>query len=265
MINFPEISSNIISYPFEIKWYGIMYLLAFLQFYLLGLYLLKNNKKDTEIKDEKELSDLLFYGILGVVIGGRLGEVFFYHPIDHLSNPLKILAFREGGMSYHGGLIGVLISIFYWIHKNNKDFWKTTDFIVPLIPLGYAFGRLGNFINQELLGTPTTMIWGILYEGQTQPLHPVTIYHSIEGFLTFLILNFLRKRKLTSGILTAFYLIVSSVFRIINEFFRQPDYTVFLGKIAISSGQLLSIPIMLIGCFILLYILLKKSAKKGDF
>lgn len=249
MIQIHTIDPNIISYPIEIKWYGIMYLMAYLQFYLIGKWSL--NEK-SEIKNTEELKDLLFYGILGVVIGGRLGEVFLYSPSYYFHNPLQILAFRNGGMSYHGGLIGVLISTMYWIKKEKKDIWKTFDFIVPLIPLGYAFGRIGNFINQELLGVPTEMIWGVLYDNQNQALHPVTIYHAIEGVITFILIILLKKKKLSPGYLTAYYLVISSIARIFNEFFRQPDYLVNFLNITISSGQLLSIPPMLIGIFLLL-------------
>ena len=139
--------------PLSVRWYGLMYLLAFLQFLWLGRYRIKQGQAGLSVE---QLDDLLFYGMLGVILGGRLGQVLFYEPAYYLSQPLEILAVWKGGMSFHGGFLGVLVAMGLWARKHHLNWWAVMDFVAPLVPLGLAAGRIGNFINGELWGRAAT-------------------------------------------------------------------------------------------------------------
>ena len=250
--------------PLSVRWYGVMYLLAFVQFIYLGRYRIKSQKSFLTVE---QLDDLLFYGMLGVILGGRLGQVIFYEPGYYLSNPLEILAVWKGGMAFHGGFLGVLIAMGLWAKKHQISWWTVTDFIAPLVPLGLAAGRVGNFINGELWGRVTSpdLPWGMIFPqaGDGVPRHPSQLYHvGLEGLALFVILWLYsrqpRPQKATSGV----FLIGYGSFRFITEFFREPDHGIFGQSYTISMGQWLSLPMILIGIglIILAYKKQEKSA-----
>ena len=176
--------------PLSIHWYGLMYLAAFAQFMLLGRLRLKQPDIISKNWKLSDLDDILFYGVLGVIIGGRLGEVIFYNPVYFLSNPLEILAIWKGGMSFHGGFLGVIVAMWVWGRKHGRHPIDTLDFVAPMVPLGYAFGRIGNFINAELYGRvadpslPWAMIWPNV---DNLPRHPSPLYQAlVDGLLFFI-------------------------------------------------------------------------------
>lgn len=236
--------------PVAIRWYGLMYLAAFIQFVWLGRQRIGTGRYPGWTHDH--LDDLLFYGVLGVIFGGRLGQVLFYEPGYYFANPLEILAIWKGGMSFHGGFLGVLVAMSLWSRRYNKPWFEVTDFIAPLIPLGLAFGRIGNFINGELWGrvADPTLPWAMAFPqaGDMAPRHPSQLYHvGLEGLCLFVILWFYtrqdRPRMAPSGV----FLIGYGVFRFITEFFREPDHGIFGHSYSISMGQWLSLPMILVG------------------
>ena len=241
--------------PLAIRWYGLMYLLAFVQFIALGRVRIRQPHIAAAGWKKEDMDDMLFYGILGVIIGGRLGEVLFYHPSYYFSNPLEIFAVWKGGMSFHGGFVGVLIAMALWSRKAGRHVMEVLDFIAPMVPLGYAAGRIGNFINAELPGRvadaslPWAMIWPNV---DNLPRHPSPIYQAlIDGVLLFIILwLFARKprpRMAVSGMFSLLY----GCARFFTEYFRTPDYEVSLGGITISAGQMLSLPMIVLGITLL--------------
>ena len=239
--------------PLSIRWYGLMYLLAFVQFILLGRARIKTRPGFLTVE---QLDDLLFYGMLGVIVGGRLGQVFFYEPSYFLAHPLEIFAVWQGGMSFHGGFLGVLLGSLLWARKHHFSWLDVTDFIAPLAPLGLAAGRIGNFINGELWGrvSDASLPWAMIFPqaGDMLPRHPSQLYHvGLEGIALFVILwlytRSLRPRGATSGV----FLIGYGAFRFITEFFREPDAGIFGQSYSISMGQWLSLPMILIGLLLL--------------
>ncbi len=241
--------------PLAVRWYGLMYLVAFVQVILLGRLRARQPHMAAAGWRADDVDDLLFYGVLGVVIGGRLGEVLFYHPSYYFANPAEIVAVWKGGMSFHGGFLGVLFAMAVWARRRDRRWMDVMDFIAPLVPLGYAAGRLGNFINAELPGRvadaslPWAMIWPNV---DSLPRHPSPIYQAlIDGVLLFVVL-WLYARKPRP------YLAVSGVFaagyglaRFFTEYFRTPDYEVDLGGWVLSAGQLLSLPMIALGIVLL--------------
>lgn len=243
--------------PLAVHWYGLMYLLAFALFILLGRIRIKQPHIAQAHWKKEDLDDMLFYGVLGVVLGGRLGEVLFYNPGYYLSNPLQILAVWNGGMSFHGGFIGVMIAMAIWSRLRGRHFMDTMDFIAPLVPLGYAAGRLGNFINAELPGRvadaslPWAMIWPNV---DNLPRHPSPLYQmAIDGILLFIILWLYARKQRPRMAVSGMFSLLYGCARFFTEYFRVPDYTVDIAGITISAGQMLSLPMILLGA-ILLYI-----------
>jgi phosphatidylglycerol:prolipoprotein diacylglycerol transferase len=243
--------------PLAVRWYGLMYLAAFVQFMWLGRLRLRQPHIAAVGWNKEHLDDMLFYGVLGVIIGGRLGEVLFYNPGYYFSHPLEIFAVWKGGMSFHGGFLGVLVAMAIWARKANRNLMDVMDFIAPMVPLGYAFGRIGNFINAELPGRvadpslPWAMIWPNV---DALPRHPSPIYQAlVDGVLLFIILwLFARKprpRMAVSGLFALGY----GCARFFTEYFRTPDYEVVFAGITISAGQMLSLPMIVLGA-VLLYI-----------
>jgi phosphatidylglycerol:prolipoprotein diacylglycerol transferase len=242
--------------PLSVRWYGLMYLLAFAQFIAIGRIRLRQAHIAAAGWKIDDLDDMLFYGVLGVVIGGRLGEVLFYHPAFYFSHPLEIFAVWKGGMSFHGGFLGVMLAMAIWGRKRGRKLMGIMDFIAPMVPLGYAFGRIGNFINAELPGRvadaalPWAMIWPNV---DNLPRHPSPIYQAlVDGVLLFIVL-WLYARKPRP------YMAVSGVFalgygcaRFFTEYFRIPDYEVTFAGITISAGQMLSVPMIVLGLVLLL-------------
>lgn len=249
--------------PLSVHWYGLMYLLAFGLFILLGRLRIRQPHIAGAGWRVEDIEDMLFYGVLGVIIGGRLGEVLFYHPDYYFAHPLEIAAIWKGGMSFHGGFLGVLAAMAIWSRKHGRRLMDVMDFIAPLVPLGYAAGRIGNFINAELPGRvadaslPWAMIWPNV---DSLPRHPSPIYQAlVDGVLLFIVL-WLYARKPRP------YLAVSGVFalgygcaRFFTEYFRIPDYEVSFAGWTISAGQMLSLPMIVLG-LILLFVAYRKPA-----
>ncbi|MFA5704255.1 MAG: prolipoprotein diacylglyceryl transferase [Advenella sp.] len=259
MIPFPEINPVAIEIgPLKVHWYGLMYLLAFALVWILGRYRIKKGMIDLT---QQRFEDLIFYGVLGVILGGRLGYILFYQPAFYLSHPLEIFSIWDGGMSFHGGLLGVLLAMYLFGRKEGKTFFEVADFIAPLVPLGLACGRLGNFINGELWGRPADVPWAMIFPGAgTIPRHPSQLYQMLlEGILLFIILWFFSGKKRPVGQVSAVFLMGYGIFRFIAEYTREPDS--YLGFLALgfSMGQWLSIPMILAGIW--LYI---SSAKKTN-
>lgn len=240
--------------PLSVRWYGLMYLLAFIQFILLGRRRL--SQQGGPISRE-ELDDLLFYGVLGVIIGGRLGQVVFYEPAYYLAHPLEILAVWKGGMSFHGGFLGVLAAMALWARKHGQHWLTVTDFIAPLAPLGLAAGRIGNFINGELWGrlTDPSLPWAMVFpqSGTLDPRHPSQLYHvALEGLLLFALLWWWTAKARPRGSASGMFLAGYGTCRFITEYFREPDQGIFGLSYTISMGQWLSLPMILAGLVLLL-------------
>ncbi|MBK9783762.1 MAG: prolipoprotein diacylglyceryl transferase [Betaproteobacteria bacterium] len=239
--------------PLSVRWYGLMYLLAFVQFILLGRARIKRHPGFLTVE---QLDDLLFYGMLGVILGGRLGQVLFYEPAYFLMHPLEIFAVWQGGMSFHGGFLGVLLAMLLWTRKRQFAWLDITDFIAPLVPLGLAAGRVGNFINGELWGriTESSLPWAMVFPqaGDLLPRHPSQLYHvGLEGIALFLILWLYTRSVRPRGAASGVFLIGYGAFRFITEFFREPDAGIFGQSYSISMGQWLSLPMILIGLLLL--------------
>lgn len=247
--------------PFRVSWYGLMYIVGFLASYILVRYQMK--KKDFGIS-RIEIENLYFYLIIGLIIGARLGYVIFYDLKMYLSDPIEIFAIWHGGMSFHGGLIGVLLTgiIFSW--KNKKSFWKISDLIIVTVPIGLGLGRIGNFINGELYGRVTNVPWGMIFpKGGMLPRHPSQLYESaLEGGLLFLILWSLKDKKLPTGCLLSIFLFLYGCFRFIVEFFREPDAHIGFVLASFTMGQVLS-SFMIFGG-VGLFIILRKGKKNHN-
>ena len=238
--------------PLQIHWYGLMYLLAFLSAW--GLAMLRQRKKNSGWSSE-QVADLIFYGALGVVIGGRVGYMLFYDFSTLLHKPWSLFMLWQGGMSFHGGLIGVIASLWLFAKRFNKPFLAVTDFVAPLVPLGLAFGRLGNFINGELWGRATTVSWGMIFpQVDTTPRHPSQLYEFfLEGIVLFIALWLYTQKPRALGRPSGWFLIGYGSARIIVEFFREPDRHIgFLAFHQLTMGQLLCLPMLAVGLFLLL-------------
>lgn len=258
--------------PVAVHWYGIMYLIAFAAFWLLGE---RRRRAGRLPVGPTAFSDLAFYGMIGVILGGRVGYMLFYATSELLADPLSLFRIWEGGMSFHGGLLGVLVAMWYWSRRNGMHFFDVMDFVAPLVPIGLGTGRLGNFIGGELWGRHTDLPWGMIFPraidtaghsieqlkamagaGQlaAEARHPSQLYQMLlEGVLLFCILYFVsmkpKPRYLVSGLFALFY----GVFRFGVEFVREPDAQ--LGYLAwgwLTMGQILSLPLILLGVVLLL-------------
>jgi phosphatidylglycerol:prolipoprotein diacylglycerol transferase len=240
--------------PLAVHWYGLMYLLGFALFLWLGRKRLR--KLGRPGWDDKMLDDLLFFGVLGVVLGGRLGEVLFYEPGYYFSHPLKIFAVWEGGMSFHGGFLGVLLAMALFAHKRQFRWLQLMDFIAPLVPLGLGAGRIGNFINGELWGRPSDVPWAMVFpQVDNLPRHPSELYEfALEGVALFIILWLYSKKPRPVGAVSGLFLIGYGSFRFIAEFFRNPDNGIFgLMTFGVSMGQWLSLPMVAAGIALMVW------------
>jgi len=253
--------------PLSIHWYGLMYLVAFAQFLLLGRLRIKQPHIAALGWKREDLDDMLFYGVLGVIIGGRLGEVLFYNPAYYFAHPADIIAVWKGGMSFHGGFLGVLVAMALWARKSGKNLMDVFDFIAPLVPLGYAAGRIGNFINAELPGRladpslPWAMIWPNV---DNLPRHPSPIYQAlVDGVLLFIILWLYARRQRPRLAVGAMFVLLYGCARFFTEYFRTPDYEVTFAGITISAGQMLSVPMIVAGAVMLVLSYRHAARRKG--
>ena len=237
--------------PVAIRWYGLMYVLGFLGILLLGRQRIRTQPwLNWTLRD---LDDIIFYGVLGTILGGRLGYVLFYKFDYYLQHPLEIFYVWQGGMSFHGGFLGVILAMLIFARQRNKHWFSVTDFIAPLVPPGLMFGRIGNFINAELPGRPTDGPWAMIFPQVDQiGRHPSQLYQAaLEGFTLFVILWLFAKKPRPMGAISGLFLIGYGVFRFIVEFAREPDN--FLGLLALnfSMGQWLSLPMIIGGLLIM--------------
>ena len=259
MLTYPSINPIAISLgPIAIHWYGLMYLLGF----IFAWYLAKWRVKHYHLQwSNDDIGDLIFYAALGVIIGGRLGYMLFYDTSQIWMNPLTIFKLWQGGMSFHGGFLGVAFATYLFARKIKKPFLEVADFLIPLVPLGLAAGRIGNFINGELWGRVTDVSWAMVFPmAGSEPRHPSQLYEfGLEGIGLFILIWWYANKARPHGAITAIFFIGYAVCRFTVEFFREPDSQ--LGFIAfdwLTMGQLLSIPMLLVG--ILLYIYARKKS-----
>lgn len=241
--------------PIAIRWYGLMYLVGFGIAFWLGRLRIARAKAGRVTY--AMLDDLLFFVVLGVVFGGRLGYVLFYKPAYYFSDPLEILAVWHGGMSFHGGFLGVLLAVWYAARKHGLRWLELTDFVAPLIPLALAAGRMGNFINGELYGRVTDVPWGMLFHSPgagALPRHPSQLYEfMLEGVLLFVILWVFSAKPRPVGAVSGAFLLGYGVFRFTAEFFREPDDFLGLLALGLSMGQWLSLPMIVLGLGMLIW------------
>lgn len=252
MLMHPQIDPVVFAVgPVAVRWYGLMYLLAFGAFWALGRKRIAAGTPPAPISRE-QFDDLLFAGIFGVILGGRLGYVLFYKPLYYVSHPLEILSIWQGGMSFHGGFIGVMVAMAWVAYRQRVNWLDLMDFIAPLVPLGIGAGRLGNFINGELWGRATDLPWGMVFRNAGDlPRHPSQLYEMVlEGLALFVLLWWFSSRPRPRGRVCALFLIGYGGFRFLCEFAREPDS--FLGILAfgLSMGQWLSLPMVLAGIII---------------
>jgi phosphatidylglycerol:prolipoprotein diacylglycerol transferase len=245
--------------PLKIHWYGVLYLMAFTSAWWLGRYRARQPNSGWKVE---QIEDLIFFGALGVVLGGRIGYVLFYNFSVFLDNPLMIFEVWQGGMSFHGGLLGVMLAIWLYARKQQRGYFEVLDFVAPLVPLGLGAGRIGNFINGELWGRVSDVPWAMVFPGGGgEPRHPSMLYEFfLEGIVLFLIIWFYsskpRPTMAVSGLFGACY----GLFRTLVEFVRMPD--AHIGYMAfgwVTRGMLLSLPMVLIGVGMMFYAYRKKA------
>lgn len=239
--------------PIAIRWYGLMYLLAFVLFAWLGRVRARRQVSLGWLP--KDIDDLLFFGVLGVILGGRLGYILFYKPGYYLAHPLDILAVWQGGMSFHGGFLGVLTAIWFFAARTGRRWLAVTDFVAPLVPLGLAAGRLGNFINAELVGRITDVPWAMVFPNvDGLPRHPSQLYQfAAEGLMLFVLLWWYAGKPRRLGEVSAMFLIGYGLLRFLAEFGREPDDFLGLLALGLSMGQWLSLPMLIAGVVMFLW------------
>lgn len=242
-----------IGHSFGIHWYGLMYLIGFMAFLALGKWQIKY--RSWHGWTTQMLDDALFFGALGVIFGGRLGYVLFYQPTHFMQHPLEIAAIWQGGMSFHGGFLGVLVAMWFFANKYKMTWLKIMDFVAPLVPIGLGAGRMGNFINGELWGRPTNSNFGMIFpQVDLVARHPSQLYEfALEGIVLFLILWTYSAKPRATGAISALFLIGYGSFRFLVEFTRQPDDYLGLLQLGMSMGQWLSLPMVLAGIALYFY------------
>ena len=250
MLQFPHIDPVAIKLgPLKVHWYGLMYLFGFAAAWFLGKHRAK--KSWTPVKNEEQVGDMIFYCALGVILGGRLGYVFFYNFEKFLGEPLWLLKVWEGGMSFHGGLIGVMLAMIYFSRKIKCNVLDLSDFVAPLVPIGLGAGRIGNFIGGELWGKETDVPWAMVFPRAGDGLlrHPSQLYQfALEGVALFCIIWWFSSKPRPRAAVSALFLACYGFFRFLVEFVRQPDEQ--LGYLAwdwLTMGQVLSLPMILLG------------------
>jgi phosphatidylglycerol:prolipoprotein diacylglycerol transferase len=239
--------------PLAVRWYGLMYLVGFGLIWAMGRYRIA--RTPGTVWSAKDLDDVLFYGILGTILGGRLGYVLFYKFTDYLAEPWRILYVWEGGMSFHGGMLGVILALAWFARDRRRNWLAVTDFIAPLVPLGLAAGRLGNFINAELWGRPASVPWAMVFPNVDRiPRHPSQLYEfALEGVVLFTVLWWFSRRTRPRGAVSGAFLLGYGLLRFGVEFTREPDN--YLGLLAggFSMGQWLSMPMVLAGAAMMIW------------
>ena len=253
MFNYPQIDPVAISLgPINIHWYAISYLLGF---FVCWRVLLSLRDRQRQSWRREQISDLLSYGVFGVILGGRFGYVLFYGFDNFLQDPISLLKIWQGGMSFHGGLLGVIAAVACYAHRNQRTFLEVMDFVAPGVPLALGLGRIGNFINAELPGRITDVPWSLIYPGEMVGRHPSSLYQmTLEGPVLFAIVYALALRHQRVGMVSGGFLIAYSGLRFFSEFFRLPDS--HLGFVAwgwATQGQLLCIPMLLLGIGVVIY------------
>ena len=251
-VQYPVIDPVAISFgPIEIYWYAISYLVGIGLVWWILVY--RNRQYSSGYSDE-ELSDLVFYGVVGVLLGGRIGYMIFYGFSNLIENPVTAFKIWQGGMSFHGGLLGVILAIWFFARKINRNFFAVTDFIAPSVPLALGCGRIGNFINTELPGRVTDVHWALIFpDGNAR--HPSSLYQAVvEGPLLFFLLWLFARRQRPEMAVSGLFLFGYGCFRLITELFREPDVHIgFILADRITAGQLLSIPMVLLGIIITVF------------
>jgi len=253
--------------PLAIHWYGLTYLAAFALFVLLGRARLKHEPfasiRQPRAWEARDVEDILFLGVMGVVVGGRIGYCLFYKPAYYLSHPLEIFAIWQGGMSFHGGMLGVLVAMVWYARSRQRPWLQVMDLVAPCVPTGLAAGRVGNFINGELWGrfASPDLPWGMVFphSGSMLPRHPSQVYQFLlEGLLLFVLLWLYARKERRQGQVAAAFLVGYGVFRFIAEYFREPDSFLGLLSLGMSMGQWLCLPMIAGGAALWLW-----SAKRG--
>ncbi len=276
MLTYPDIDPVLVAFgPLKVHWYGLMYLIAFASAWWLGR--LRAARPGSGWKPEA-VDDMLFWGALGVVLGGRIGYVLFYDFSRFMDDPLILFTVWQGGMSFHGGFLGVLVAMWFFARRQKMGFFQMMDFVAPLVPIGLGAGRIGNFINGELWGAPSDLPWAMRvpckdfvelcsYKLQlpfgtefTPPLHPNQLYEAaLEGVVLFLLLWLFSARPRPVMAVSALFLLGYGLFRFVIEFVRMPDS--HLGYLAfdwVTMGQILSLP-MIIGGLVLFALAYRKK------
>jgi phosphatidylglycerol:prolipoprotein diacylglycerol transferase len=259
-MQFPSIDPVFLSIgPIHLRWYGLMYVLSFIATYFI---LRAESKRKKLSLSTNDITDLLFYGALGVVLGGRIGYILFYNLDFYLANPLKVFAFWEGGMSFHGGFLGVVTAFLLYSRWGSIPFFKLIDMAAQCAPVGLGLGRIGNFINGELYGRQTDMPWGVIFpRGNGVPRHPSQLYEALlEGLVLFIIVRFAGHKSPVTGMQAWTFCAGYGLFRFIVEFFRLPDAQLgtFFG--AFSMGQLLSLPMFVLGTSMVIHLYRRGSS-----
>ncbi|EIJ33386.1 prolipoprotein diacylglyceryl transferase [Thiothrix nivea] len=249
MLVHPDIDPIALSIgPLKIHWYGLMYVVGFLGFLIIGKM---RSKEPNNIMNPDRVDDMMFWGAIGVVAGGRIGYMLFYNLQNFLADPLSIFQVWDGGMSFHGGLLGVILAMIMLARRWGLTFFQLSDFVAPLVPIGLGAGRIGNFINGELWGRATDVPWGMVFPQAQDGLarHPSQLYQAfLEGLVLFLVLNWFRKRSPPTGAISGLFLVGYGIARILVEFVREPDKQ--LGYVAwgwVTQGQVLSLPMVFLG------------------
>ena len=254
MIPFPPIDPVAFTLgPVAVHWYGLSYIVGI----GLGWGLLHDRARRSDGRwTADQVADLVFYAALGAVLGGRIGYILFYNLQSYLTAPLSILKVWRGGMSFHGGILGMSLALWWFARANQRSLLEMADYLVPAVPIGLGLGRLANFVNQELFGAPTLQPWGVLF---TNPAagglarHPTQIYEALlEGLVMFLILNLLARKPRPHGTLLGVFLIIYAVFRSAVELLREPDEHIgYLAFGWLTMGQLLCLPMLIMGVLLL--------------
>lgn len=266
MLSYPHINPIALQLgPLKVHWYGLMYLVGFVGAWLLGIYRTKRPWQ-TVLTTSEQVSDVLFYAALGVILGGRIGYVLFYNLPYYFHHPIQVFYVWDGGMSFHGGLLAVLLAAWLLSRKLKKHFFDLTDFFAPMVPIGLAAGRLGNFINGELYGRVTNSWVGMVYpKGGPLPRYPSELFEfACEGVLLFIMLWLFSNKPRPRMAVSALFLVGYAIARFSMEFFRQPDPQ--LGFIAfgwLTMGQLLCIPMFILG-LCLFYLVFKKRGQNAN-